>query len=114
MLRKISRWLISIIVSFWFVFALVSGAESFGGGIRGIIMNSPNAIPWLLLIFLVYLVWKKEMVGGVLILIFAVISFFFLKTWQDPIVFSLITLPLLFCGLVFVGSYFFIQKLSQE
>jgi hypothetical protein len=41
-----------------FVFALVSGAEKYGGGFQGLIKNAPSAMPWLMLLFLVYVAWK--------------------------------------------------------
>ena len=41
-----------------FIFALLSGAESKGGGVVGIIKNSPNALPWVFLLVLVYVAWK--------------------------------------------------------
>jgi hypothetical protein len=42
-------WLL-LLGGFWFGFALLSGAERYGGGIDGVIQNSPNALPWLLLL----------------------------------------------------------------
>ena len=42
MLRKIARTLLLAITTIVFVFALVSGSESYGGGLIGIIKNSPN------------------------------------------------------------------------
>lgn len=54
-LRKIARTLLLAITTIVFVFALVSGSESYGGGLIGIIKNSPNAFPWLLLFGLNYL-----------------------------------------------------------
>ena len=52
-LRYTARTILLFISIFWFVFALLSGAEEYGGGVKGIITNSPNALPWLLLFVLV-------------------------------------------------------------
>jgi len=38
-----------------------------GGGIKEILKNSPNALPWLILVILVIIAWKWELVGGILI-----------------------------------------------
>jgi hypothetical protein len=66
-LRSIARYTLLVFGVLIFLFALMSGAEGFGGGIRGIIKNGPNAVPWLLLVILVVVAWKWELVGGILI-----------------------------------------------
>lgn len=50
-----------------FMFALVSGSETFGGGLYGIIRNSPNAIPWAALLILVWVAYRWKLIGGILI-----------------------------------------------
>lgn len=50
-----------------FMFALVSGSETFGGGFYGIIRNSPNAIPWAALLILVWVAYRWKLIGGILI-----------------------------------------------
>jgi len=66
-LRYVARTVLVLVAGFWSVFALLSGAEEYGGGIKGVVMNSPNAIPWLLLFVFVWIVWKRELVGEILI-----------------------------------------------
>jgi len=61
-----------------FLFALLSGSEEYGGGFMGIIKNSHNTLPWALLFGLNYLVWKKELYGGIILAIFGLfIAWFF-------------------------------------
>ncbi|HHB52203.1 MAG TPA: hypothetical protein ENK75_04055, partial [Saprospiraceae bacterium] len=62
-----------------FLFALVSGSEAYGGGLMGIIKNSPNALPWALLLLLVGIAWKWEFLGGILILALAAYLFYLFK-----------------------------------
>lgn len=50
-----------------FIFALLSGSENYGGGITGIIKNSPNALPYLALLILVYAGWRWPLIGGICI-----------------------------------------------
>ena len=50
-----------------FVFALLSGSESSGEGVLGIIKNSPNSLPWLVLLALVIIAWRNPFFGGILI-----------------------------------------------
>ena len=69
-IRKTTQILLLLITALVFVFALLSGSEGYGGGFMGIVKNSPNALPWLLLFGLNYLVWKKELYGGIILVIF--------------------------------------------
>jgi len=73
-LRYIARYTLLIFGVLIFVFALMSGAEGFGGGIKGIIKNSPNALPWLILLILVVIAWKWELVGGILITLLGILA----------------------------------------
>lgn len=104
MLRRIARLLLFTITSIIFVFALVSGSETYGGGILGIIKNSPNALPWLLLFGLNYLVWKRELIGGSIITIFGLLItwfFNFNNSNFDITVFS-ITSTITVLGFIFI------------
>jgi succinate dehydrogenase/fumarate reductase cytochrome b subunit len=61
-----------------FIFALLSGSESFGGGVSGIIKNSPNSLPWLVLLALVIIAWRNPLFGGILITIAgAILTYYF-------------------------------------
>jgi len=55
-----------------FIFSLLSGSEDYGGGIMGIVKNSPNSLPWLLLFVLVYIAWKWKLIGGILLSLFGI------------------------------------------
>ena len=61
-----------------FIFSLLSGAGDYGGGLKGILMNSPNSLPWLLLLGLNYLLFKKEILGASLIVALGYLFYFFL------------------------------------
>ena len=63
-LKTVSISVLVLIAVFWFVFALLSGAEEYGGGFMGVVKNSPNAIPWLILFGFIYGAYKKELIGG--------------------------------------------------
>jgi len=75
--RRIARYSLLIIGVLVFIFALLSGSEDYGGGINGIIKNSPNAIPWLILLMFLYLAWKWELVGGIIITVFGAFLFYY-------------------------------------
>ena len=113
-LRYIARIILLIILAFWFIFALLSGAEEYGGGLKGIITNSPNAIPWLLLFLLVRIAWKKELIGGSLISLMGVLTITFFKTYNHIEVFLLISLPLIVLGGFLVASYYLDKNKQDE
>ncbi len=91
-----------LVSSFWFVVALLSGAERYGGGLYGIFRNSPNALPWLVLFVLVYVSWRWERVGGILVAALGVVTVFFFNAADSPPVLWAVSVPLFVCG-VFLG-----------
>ena len=108
MLRKTARILLFTITTLVFVFALLSGSEAYGGGFWGIIKNAPNALPWILLFALNYLVWKKELIGGVVLTLFGLfITYLFNFSgpnfwWSTFIMTSSITL----LGVIFIYLHY--------
>ena len=67
--RNIARYSLLTIGLLVFFAALVFGAE---GGIKGIIKNSPNALPWLVLLLAILMAWKWELLGGIIVTILGV------------------------------------------
>lgn len=85
-----------------FVFALLSGSEDVG-----LLRNSPNSIPWLLLIVLTVYSFKKPVFGGLLIILYglALVYFFnfrganfFLTTFILTMIIPLLGFVILSCG----------------
>jgi hypothetical protein len=104
--RKAARYSLLVIGVLVFGFALDSGAEEYGGGINGIIKNSPNAIPWLSLILLVIIAWKWELTGGIIITLFGLAMLYFFNFhgpnfWWSTFIITLL-IPLL-------GSFFLLS-----
>jgi hypothetical protein len=78
LLQRIALIVLSVMAVIICGFALVSGIETFGSGFSSIIENSPNTLPWLALLGLVWLAWRNKKTGGLLITIFGlVITWFF-------------------------------------
>ena len=74
------RTILTILIATIAVFAVFSGAEKYGGGIRGLIKNSPNALPWLLLLVPIIIAWKSEKVGGIVLFILGLGLVYFFNT----------------------------------
>ena len=109
-LRYASRTVLVIVSSFWFVFALLSGSGEYGGGIKGIMMNSPNALPWLLLGVLVYVAFKWELVGGLLVAGMGIFTVFFFNAYKSAFVFFSISVPLVVLGGLLLASWYLTKK----
>ena len=108
LLRNFARYSALVLGMLIFIFALLSGAEEYGGGIRGIIKNSPNAMPWLIFLALVYLTWKRELTGGIIITIFglAALYFFIFKGNHFFISTFILTLLIILIGVFFIVSWY--------
>lgn len=110
-LRYTARSLMLILSTMFIIFAMLSGAEQYGGGIMGVIKNSPNAMPWVLLLLLSVVAWKKELIGGIIITAlgcFVVYYFNFTnpRIWWE-VFFATLVFPIL-------GSFFIISNLLRK
>ena len=97
-LRYTARTSLVIVSIFWFVFALLSGAERYGGGLRGLVRSSPNALPWLLLLGVVYITFRWELMGGLLITILGFLTTTYFNTLESLPLFLTLSLPLMVMG----------------
>ncbi len=109
-LRYTARTILLIITALVFVFSLLSGSEEYGGGIKGILKNSPNALPWLLLFVFIYVAWKWELVGGAIVALMGVFTVFFFHSYRFPIVFFVISVPLIILGGFFIASWYLTRE----
>ena len=95
-----------------FIFALLSGS----GGISGIIQNSPNAIPWLLLLVLVFIAWRWELIGGVIITLLGLIMVYFFN-FRSPnffLVTFILTLLITLFGSFFLLSWYLRKNIVEN
>lgn len=107
-LRTIARYTLLLFGILTFAFSLLSGSEKYGGGLKGILQNSPNAIPWALLLLLVYIAWKWERLGGILITGLGLFLVYFFNVQGSHFFWSvfLMTLSIALCGVCFmISSY---------
>jgi hypothetical protein len=85
-MKNITLIVLLILNSLMFLFSLFSGAEQFGEGIKSILLNSPNALPWLVLFAFIYVAWKWELIGGMIFAFFGLLTIIFFDTYTDIIV----------------------------
>jgi hypothetical protein len=95
-----------------FVFALMSGAENYGGGLGGIIKNTPNALPWLAFLFFVIIAWKWQLISGIVIFSFGVFGLFYFVLQSSIFYLSVLILFLVICilGLLLILSWYLMRR----
>ncbi len=110
--RNIARYSLLVIGILVFIFAVLSGDENFGGGFKGIIKNIPNVLPWLLLLVLIYVAWKWELIGGIIITIlgFVMLYFFNFSGLYFFLITFILTLLIIALGSCFIISWYLRRK----
>ncbi len=105
-LKNISLFTFGIISFGTSVFALLSGSEEYGGGLRGVIYNFPNALPWLSLLVLGFVAWKHELIGGLLITAAGLFLLYFF-CFSGPVFFLpfVLTIVVILTGLAVLFSW---------
>ncbi len=104
--RYTARYMLLALLSLIFIFALVSGSHLNNAGWMGIIYNSPNAIPWAIMLLILALAWRKELAGGIAFIILGIFTVYFFQTYQDIVVFIIFSFPLIAFGGFFIGSWY--------
>ena len=96
-----------IIGTLIFCFALVSGSEDYGGGLLGIIKNSPNALPWAVFLIIALAARKWELPAGIVITLFGLGAIYFFN-FHGPNFFWLtfvLTLLITILGIFFILAW---------
>lgn len=89
-----------------FTFALVSGAEAYGNDFMAVVKNSPNALPWLIFLLLIWLAWKNELLGGIFITILGIALLFFFQVFGNFMMATfIIVLVVILIGNLFLLSW---------
>ena len=107
-LSTIARYTLLVLGILFFLFALLSGSEQYGGGISGIIKNSPNALPGLILLAALFIAWKRELVGGIITALAGLVMLFFfvIKGNQLHLPIIILTLLITLLGVFFILSWY--------
>jgi succinate dehydrogenase/fumarate reductase cytochrome b subunit len=86
-------------------FSLLSGSEEYGKGVYSLLLNAPNAIPWIVLLLITFYATFRHRSGGLFIIIYAITLylalFFRIGQFEFGVPLVLLTLVTLFgIGLV--------------
>ena len=77
--RSIARFSLLLIGMTMVSIAIFTGALNYGITIDNILRNLPDAIPWFLLLFSLYIAWEFELVGGIIILLLGLGGIFYMQ-----------------------------------
>jgi len=81
-----------------FLFALLSGVEAADGTVSGLVQNAPNALPWIIPIVLIYVTWKRQIIGGTLFFLFGLATIVFFNTYESIVGLLIISAPAIVFG----------------
>ncbi len=114
--RKSALIALTVLSVLLLVFSLLSGSEDYGGGLAGIVKNSPNSLPWVVFAMAVFIAWRRNVWGGILITIFGgVITYYFNFTGSNFFLITFIVcLFVVFLGLAVVFSGLAIKNLTAH
>jgi hypothetical protein len=93
MIKIIARIIAFVVSIFWFWFAI----ESMTG-----ISDFVGLIPWILLLLCSFIAYSYKFVGGILIILFGIVSFFFFNAFQNLPVLLGLSIPLMISGALFI------------
>ena len=114
-LRGIARYTLLVVLSLAFIFAIFSGSGDYGGGIKGIIKNSMNGAPWLLMLIILFVAWKWELVGGIIMTLLGFgAMYFFCYPWKGFEFAFYLSLVIILFGLLFIVSWYLTKKANNQ
>lgn len=77
--RSIARFTLLLLGMTMVSIAIFTGALNYGITIENILRNLPDAIPWFLLLFSLYIAWESELVGGIILLLLGLGGIFYMQ-----------------------------------
>jgi hypothetical protein len=118
-IRAVRFWALVVLTVLSIVllaFSLLSGSEEYGGGLAGIVKNSPNSLPWIVFIMGVFIAWRRNIWGGLLIVIYGgVITYYFNFTGGNFFLITFIVcLLVVFLGLLVLFSGLALKNISPR
>jgi len=107
LIKNCARTVLLVLSTLLFIFSLLSGADRLGGGIKGIIHNFPNTLPWIILLVAVFVSFKWELIGGIIILLMGIFSIFFFNAFENIFVLLVISIPLIVLSKLLIITWYF-------
>ena len=99
-------WIPRVLAIVFIVFLTLFGLDVFSGDapllekLGGFFIHS---IPSMILLLILFISWKKPLIGGSLFILFSVAFALYFRTFRSLSTFLLLTFPFLLVGIFFVG-----------
>jgi hypothetical protein len=109
MIKQILRWspriimILAILFMMMFSIDVFEGESTLGEKLLGFLMHN---IPALILAAILFLAWKKELWGGLLILVASVVFMVFYHSFTTNKASLVVMAPFLAAGILFIISYY--------
>ncbi len=103
----IAKWSARILPIVFGVFLIIFSLDAFGSGriaeqLEGFIIHN---VPSMVIGILVFFAWKKDIIGGIGFLALGVLFTIFFHSYRDIISFSIVSLPMLLAGGLFMLAW---------
>jgi hypothetical protein len=98
-------WIPRVLAIVFIVFLTLFGLDAFSENapflakLGGFFLHS---IPSLILLLMLFISWKKPLIGGTLFILFSIAFTLYFRTYRFPSTFLLLTFPFLLVGILFV------------
>ena len=99
-------WIPRVLAIVFIVFLTLFGLDVFSGDapflekLGGFFIHS---IPSMILLLILFISWKKPLIGGSLFILFSIAFALYFRTFRSLSTFLLLTFPFLLVGIFFVG-----------
>lgn len=114
----VTLWAARGLTILYMLFLMLFSADVFDGNqsiwvkLGGFIIHN---IPVVLLIFFMIFTWNRPVIAGILFVLFGVATVLFFQTWQQGIqVFSVISLPIILTGALYLVAWYLKRKEKNE
>lgn len=116
MLVPVLRWVARITLIAAIIFMMMFSADvfegegTFGEKLTGLFMHN---IPSLILMALLVIAWKRELAGGILLVVASLVMMFWFGSFSENSGSFIVVLPFLISGILFLIAYYFSGKKSK-
>jgi hypothetical protein len=105
-MKKYLTWIPRVLTIIYILFISLFALDSFTGGFWfGLLGFLIHLIPSFILIVFLLIAWRYKLTGGAIFILLSIIFTIFFRTYEDLIVFLIISLPLLIIGILFIIDY---------
>jgi hypothetical protein len=104
-IRRLLHWLPRLLALFGILFLAIFALDVFGEGYTPgelVVALLMHLLPNLALLAALLIAWRWRRAGGALFVLLGVVSIFFFRTYRDPIIFLIVSLPVLVVGGLFL------------